>query len=273
MQRSVLHTFTTFGLLLILVCSPASGQTTSSSPAAAHAWTFDVVPYLWLPALDGDITVRGRTAPVDISSGDFIDTIFNSFQFAAIGRVEARRGPLVFTLDLLYLGLEEEDTTRLGIETEVDFSQLIVEFGGGYRLGEWPLGMQPGPKLSVEALGGGRYVNLDAGLEITGTGPLGIREEVDRTVDWLEPFVGARLRLALSETLAFVVRGDVGGFSVGSDVTWNLVGTLQYQVSRQVTLAGGYRVLDIDYDQGSETNRFVYDVQTRGPILAVAMHF
>jgi hypothetical protein len=41
---------------------------------------------------------------------------------------------------------------------------------------------------------------------------LGLREEVDRTVDWLEPFVGARLRLALFETLAFVVRGDVGGW-------------------------------------------------------------
>jgi hypothetical protein len=273
MRRYLLHTLTTFGLLLVLICSPASGQTTRSRPTAAGGWTFDVAPYLWLPAIDGDITVRGRTAPVDVSIGEFVETIFESFQFAAIGRVEARRGPLVFTLDLLYLSLEEEDSTSQGIETEVDFSQLIVEFGAGYRLGEWPLGTQPWPKLSVEALGGGRYVHLDTGLEITGTGPLGVDVDVDQTVDWLDPFIGARLRLAVSPTLAFVVRGDVGGFGAGSDLTWNLVGTLQYQVSRKVTLAGGYRVLDIDYDQGSGTTRFVYAVQTRGPLLGIAIHF
>jgi len=98
MHRYMLHTLVTFGLLLALVGPPASGQTASYSRAAGGGWTFDVAPYLWLPALDGDITVRGRTAPVDVSIGEFVETIFESFQFAAMGRVEARRGPLVFTL-------------------------------------------------------------------------------------------------------------------------------------------------------------------------------
>jgi opacity protein-like surface antigen len=256
---------------LVLACPPASGQTTRYS--AANAWTFEVEPYLWLPALDGDITVRGHTAPVDLSIGEFVETIFESLQFAAMGRIEARRGPFVFTLDLLYLSLEVEDTTPLGVKTQTDFNQLIVEFGAGYRLGEWRLGRQLWPRLSLEALGGGRYVHLDAGLKLAGTGPLGATVAVDNTADWVEPFVGGRLRLALSETVAFVVRGDTGGFGVGSDATWDLIGTLQYQVSHKVTLAGGYRVLDIDYDEGGGTNRFVYDVQTRGPILGIAFRF
>src|SRR5262249_13510452 len=97
MHRYMIHTLTTFGLLVVLACLPASGQTTRFS--AAGAWTFDVEPYLWLPALDGDLTVRGRTAQVDVSIGEFVENIFESLQFAAIGRMEARRGPLVFTLD------------------------------------------------------------------------------------------------------------------------------------------------------------------------------
>jgi hypothetical protein len=53
-------------------------------------------------------------------------------------------------------------------------------------------------------------------------------------------------------------------------LTWNLVATLQYQMSPKVTLAAGYRVLDIDYDHGSGTDRFVYDVLTHGPVLGIA---
>jgi hypothetical protein len=258
---------------LVLTCLPAAGQTTRRSATKASGWTFEVTPYLWLPALDGDVTVRGHTASVDVSIGEFIETIFDSFQFAAMGRMEARRGPLVFTLDLLYLSLEDEDSNALGGETEVDFSQLLVEFGAGYRLGDGPLGRRPWPRLSVEVLVGGRYVNLDSGLEITSTGPPGIRVDVDQSVDWLDPFVGARLRLAVSRPLAFVVRGDAGGFGVGSDLTWNLVAILQYHTSPKVALEAGYRVLDIDYEQGSGTDRFVYDVVTHGPILGISFRF
>jgi hypothetical protein len=53
-------------------------------------------------------------------------------------------------------------------------------------------------------------------------------------------------------------------------LTWTLVAILQYQMSPKVTLAAGYRVLDIDYDHGSGTDRFVYDVLTHGPVLGIA---
>jgi hypothetical protein len=258
----------------MLACLPAAGQTTRRAPTkAAGGWTFEVAPYLWLPALDGDISVHGRTAEVDASIGEFVETLFENFQFVTIGRMEARRGPFVFTLDLLYLSLEDEDTTSVGLQTEVDFSQLIVEFGAGYQLFDWQLGRRRWPRLSAEILVGGRYVNLDTELEITNTGPLGSRVNIDQSADWLEPFVGGRLRFAVSRPLAFVVRGDAGGFGVGSDLTWDLVATIQYQTSPKITLAAGYRLLDIDYDHGSGTDKFVYDVLTHGPIFSVAFRF
>jgi hypothetical protein len=226
-----------------------------------------------VPGIFGDTTVRGRTADIDISAPDFVSTVFNSLQFVAIGRTEVRRGPLVFTLDLLYISLEEEETGRLGVDTKVNFDQLFLEFGVGYRLGDWSLGPQPWPRLAVESLAGGRYAHVDGELKLTGTGPLGLRVKVDGSADWLEPFVGARLTLAASEQVAIVVRGDVGGVNVGSDLTWNLVGTLRYRLSRHVILEGGYRVLDIDYDQGSGPTRFAYNVQMRGFIVGVDLHF
>ena len=275
MQRYLLSLITLCGLLCASMCPPASAQATPSTEASSGDWRFDVAPmYLWLPALDGDVTVRGRTSSVNVSMGKFIETLLDSFKFAATGRFEAHRGDLLLTLDLIYMRFEEDGETPGGLfQTNVEFSNLITEFGGGYRLGEWSLGAGTGTALAVEVLGGGRYVRLDGDLEIAGAGPLGARVDVDGTVDWIEPFVGARLRLILAENLAFVVRGDAGGFGLGSNLTWSLVASVQTQISRKVTLVFGYRLLDIDYDEGSGTSRFVYDVLMHGPMFGAVLRF
>jgi hypothetical protein len=38
-------------------------------------------------------------------------------------------------------------------------------------------------------------------------------------------------------------------------------------------LSFGYRLIDIDYDQGSNGDRFVYDVRTFGPVLRLGYSF
>jgi hypothetical protein len=238
------------------------------------AWAFEVEPLnLWLPALDGDITVRGQTAAVDVSIGEFVETLIEDFKFAAVGRFEVHKSNLVLTFDWLYLSIEDDNTGPVDGQIDLDFSQLVLEFGAGYRLGIWPLGGGPHTTVSLEVLAGGRYVRLDAGLDIDGAGPLGAQLEVDQDVGWLEPFIGARLKFALSKALLLVIRGDAGGFGIGSELTWALVSTLQYHVSRHFALTAGYRVLAIDYEQGSGTSRFVYDIVSYGPMTGIMLRF
>jgi hypothetical protein len=85
--------------------------------------------------------------------------------------------------------------------------------------------------------------------------------------------VGGRLLLTLSERVTLVVRGDAGGFGVGSELTWNLIGNVQYHLSRTVSLGMGYRAFSIDYEKGSGNDRFRYDVLMHGPALGAAFHF
>lgn len=98
-------------------------------------WTFEVAPfYLWLPAQDGTVTVRGQSADVDLSVGDTLDLLFDSFKFAATGHAEARKGNALLTLDLMYMNLEENTQTDIGLGVTTQTEQLILEFGGGYHL-------------------------------------------------------------------------------------------------------------------------------------------
>jgi len=256
--------------LLLLVCPAAYSQVRGTPQEASFfkGWTFDVAPfYLWLPALDGEITVRGRSADVDLSVGDTLDLLFDSFKFVATGRAEARKGNALLTLDLMYMNLEENTQTDIGLGVTTEFKQLILEFGGGYHLGEWSVFGEGLPTLSVDFLAGGRFVHLDTGLTIEDF------VDVDRSQDWIDPFLGARLKLDIIDRLSVSVRGDIGGFGAGSHFTWNMVAILAYQVSQRITLGAGYRILDINFSEGTGSEKFAFDVQMRGPMLGFAIHF
>lgn len=43
----------------------------------------------------------------------------------------------------------------------------------------------------------------------------------DRSNSWVDPIIGARLSADLSTKVMVNLRGDIGGFGVGSDFTWN----------------------------------------------------
>jgi opacity protein-like surface antigen len=257
-------------LVLLLVCPAAYSQDKGVAHESSffQGWTFDVAPfYLWIPALDGTVTVRGLSADVDLSVGDTLDLLFDSFKFAATGRAEARKGNVLLTLGLMYMNLEENTQTDIGLGVTTEFKQLILEFGGGYHLLDWSLPGEGFPTLAVDFLAGGRFVHLDSGLTIENFA------DVDRSQDWLDPFLGARLKLDIIDRVSVSVRGDIGGFGVGSHFTWNMAALVAYQASQRITLGAGYRILDINFSEGTGSNKFKYDVQMRGPMLGFAIHF
>lgn len=55
-------------------------------------------------------------------------------------------------------------------------------------------------------------------------------------------------------------RSDIGGFGVGSDLTWSVQGTVGYRFTGNVSAELGYRYLDTDYKDGT----FTYDMAEHG---------
>jgi hypothetical protein len=123
--------------------------------------------------------------------------------------------------------------TDIGLGVTTAFTPLILEFGGGDHLLDWSLPGEGLPTLSVDVLAGGRFVDLDGDLTIE------TLVDVDRSQDWLDPFIGAQLTVDLIDRLSVLVRGDIGGFGVGSHFPWNMVALLAYQASQRITLGEG----------------------------------
>jgi hypothetical protein len=66
---------------------------------------------------------------------------------------------------------------------------------------------------------------------------------------------------------------DIGGFSVGSKLAWQIYPVAGVRVSKLLSIHLAYRWLDMEYETGSGSDAFVYDVRTFGPEIGLAFHF
>jgi len=81
--------------------------------------------------------------------------------------------------------------------------------------------------------------------------------------------VGVAGEAALTERLTLGARANVGGVGVGSDLTWEARGWLAFRLLDRVSLAAGYRHLDVEYEAGG----VVIDLALTGPFLALDLTF
>jgi len=117
---------------------------------------------------------------------------------------------------------------------------------------------------------GARYTHIKMEFDFNQIGAL------DKSEDWVDPFLGAITQIDLNEKLFLRVRADIGGFGVGSDLSWNAVGLLGYSVrpfDLNGTIFGGYRALYQDFSNGSGRDKFVWDMTLHGPLLGLAVTF
>src|SRR5262245_14083960 len=222
----------------------------AQSFAAEDEWTFIVSPYFWAAYLDGKVGSGDNVVEVNASFSDLWDQL----EFGALGQFEAHRGRLGFVLSPIYEKLEGEGRGPLGfIDADVESESVIVE-----AFATWAL------MPEFEVFAGGRYtaVNTDVHLNFAGGGDISSSD----SENWIDPFVGMRWVLPLDDKWLASFRGDVGGFGAESDLVWNITALIGYRFNPSITVYGGYRVLDYDY----ESDGFTWDVQMGGPMLGFA---
>jgi opacity protein-like surface antigen len=159
---------------------------------------------------------------------------------------------------------------------DVEIDSGTADFALAYKLIKIPLKEGTPLEFTFSPLGGLRYQYLKQEVTLKATGPLGpANATLGTSKDWVEPFVGAELRYELTEKLAVISRADAGGFGIGSasDLTWNFVIGMDWTFKENMDLKLGYRVMDMDYSNGSGDDEFGWDGRFYGPILGLNIHF
>lgn len=154
-----------------LLASPAMAQT--QGPATGDAWAFNVMPYLWLPGVKGDLnygppSAGGGSPNVSINSGNVLDAL----EFAAMVNGSARKNRWVIATDFIYLHMASDKgavrsvdlnpgsgpvnvaTSSLSAGADVDLKGKVWTLGGGYTVVQTP-------KVNIDMLAGFRYLGLE----------------------------------------------------------------------------------------------------------------
>jgi len=199
-----------------------------------------VSPYLWFPGVHGTLGVRNQSASIQASPSDLL----SNFRFGLMGAVEPRFKRFVMPFDMMWIRLEDDKgVPNLGDDVDrsvkVKGTEFLLAQKVGYRIIDEE-------KIKVDALAGFRFWHFGESLTFN---PSGIN--VSKSQNWVDPLVGGRIQLALSEKIVVNVLGDVGGWGTGSQLEYQFATLLGYKIKPKVTLQAGFRYLYVDYTNGS----------------------
>ncbi|MDP3849950.1 MAG: hypothetical protein Q8Q59_05555 [Luteolibacter sp.] len=247
--------------ILALAAVPAFAGSTAPSitvlepVASTPDWHWHAALYGWATGLNGDIAIKGIDAPVDVGFSD----IFDHLDFAAMGLVEIGRGRWNFAADLFYAELGA-NTTRRDIDFDAELDQFIGNFAVAYSVIDTGC-----THFAVYA--GARVTWMETEIDIDF--PNIADRSLSASKSWVDPIIGVRFQQELSEKFFLRTVGDIGGFGISSDFTWQAFAAFGYRITENGSILLGYRGIGSDYSDGD----FTYDVITHGVLLGFEYRF
>lgn len=279
--------------------SPAAGQqaveTSSTTIGDAEPWRVRAATYGWLMNVSGSLTAKGQAVDVNAS---FIDLVQKSDSLIGyMGYVEASKGSVGFFADAVFArlgfasstlnyrnpvaGLKVSTTANTGLT----YSMAILEMAGTYQLHRWA--GAAGGVTALDALAGFRVWNqtADINLDVLGTvdfSRLGFQRGIgfstasSGALTWVDPVIGLRLRHQFTPNQDIVLLGDIGGFGLQSNLTWQAFAG--YHAAWQFTgyqLAAviGFRALGVDYSSSAGGTVNSVNLVLYGPIIGASIRF
>jgi len=202
------------------------------------------------------------------------EDMWDNLDIGVMGIFEARKGRWIFALDAVYFRLNKQETEswtgpggRVTIDgaVEATMTQQLYQGSIGYRIID--------DKTKLDLIGGLRYNivenELDLVLHPIGEVFPGDKRNISESENWVDPVFGIRLIVPFSPKWSCFGYGDIGGFGVGSYITYQAMGGIRWQFSKVVSAKLAYRYLYQDFEEDD----FKWDMSYQGPVIGIGFSF
>jgi opacity protein-like surface antigen len=256
------------GLCCAVSVLPAAAQDAAvPAPANTEAgpWFVRITPYAWLPSISGSTRGHGtrgdRSIPSLSIDKDFSD-ILSDLDFAGmiVGTVRYERIGLLVDLDYMSLTVDGNLSGPFRTRYHTNLEAVLATVGATARVVDEP-------KLGVDLMVGARIVGLWVDSDFKGQGPLGASRGFGDSATIVDGLVGVRASVELGDGFSLLGYADIGAGN--SDLTWQVLGAVEYSFSNSVSGAIGYRYLGYDFGGHAPLD----DLALYGPILGVTIRF
>jgi hypothetical protein len=247
-------------------------------------------------SVSGSVTARGQTVDTNAS---FIDLVQKSRSLGGLmGYFEADKGKAGLYLDAVYTDLGFGANTAsyrnpvagLKISTSASaaltYKLFIVEVGGVYEVFRWQ--HSEGSSTAIDGVMAFRYWNnslaasfdADANVDFSHLRldrSFGIAVARSDSIQWVDPVFGVRVTHQFTPRQQFTVRGDIGGFGLGSQFSWQAVAVYSYAWTldggQKLAALLGFRALGVNYSSNSGSDAVGINETLYGPIIGVSYRF
>lgn len=232
--------------------------------AAEGDWEHTAILYGMGAAIDGTAQIGDVEVPLDLSISD----VFDSLKMGAMGAYNADNGVWSFTADITYMNLGGSQEGQRGlVKGTVDMTQTTVMATVGRHVGR-----------NFQVLASAAYLDLSSELKVRVRQPVTgdvTRVSAEADASWVDPLIGLQYTVPFADDWRFNMRGDIGGFGVGADLTYQLLANFRWQASDRIGIVAGYRLISFDYEDGRKgTNNYQrFDLTEQGPLLGVTISF
>jgi hypothetical protein len=217
-------------------------STSKTSPAVKRnsegAWQIDGTSYLWLQGIHGTVSALGHEIGFKAGPTDLI----SRSKLGVQELVAAQYKRLTLTGDILWTPIEVDSSNSLlnpppAILSKAKYNPVIITPEIGYRVVD-------NRHIQIDGLTGLRYWRIGADFTIA---PAAGGGTLSKPVDWVDPLVGARIKVPVSNRLSATLWADAGGWGTGSQLDYQMVGALSYRLKSKWSLDTGWRYLYSDY--------------------------
>ena len=242
-----------------------SKKNADKSAYTPKKFNFSIIPYAWFASIGGTV------GEFDGEKYGFNKgfTFKNLHMYAAfIGKIKYERVSFVF--DISYVNYKSFGTTSQN-------PNLPQELSANTTAKQWVSDLfiaylfpSKSKKTMVDIYGGGRLWNLD--LEATILKPDGTQNTAPGySNSWLDPVVGVNAEFLLSKDMKWAAwtKGDIGGFGVNSQMTWQMNVGVAYMLSKNIPLTLGFKYLGVNYYK----NNLNWTVNEYGPTLGIGFRY
>ncbi|MFN3990667.1 MAG: hypothetical protein ACK4IS_10455 [Erythrobacter sp.] len=237
---------------LLCLAAPLAAQDDQTS---SEEWSGQITIYAWGAGVGGDFKpfAGGPTIAFDNSLGE----VLKDLDAAVFATGLARKGRLILLADGSYTKSSREGIVPPGIpgRGEVSIRSLSLMAGKRFDASE---------ATTIDLLGGARWWSLDGRVDV----PLaGVARGVEQR--FVDPVVAVRINSQVAPRLSVLGYGDVGGFGVSSELTWQALATLNYRAGKSVYLSAGYRHLYLDRESSGAS----FSGSMSGPLAGITFAF
>ena|GEM_PF-2484034 len=251
--------------IIVLLASTIS-LSFASTARADDGWKFAIVPYLWLPAISSDFSVDGIEVDGDRVELGESSTFFDDLSFRGVPvllKAQAEKGKFVTVFDLQYVSLGQEGSVALAPTRDYDaeFTVATSTLALGYRVVDQQ-------KFTLDLFGGARalYAEVDAEIKATDSDS---SLEGDGDKFFLDPIVGTQVRFFFNDKWSIYGYADIGGFDVGTKLSYQALGAIGYHFNKNLSLHVGYQFFGVDFEKGPLN----LDIDIHGPVIGLAISF